>query len=132
MEPFRYRELLAITERSDHPSLHYDQRAWRETPQGEVVSHWETGLLRIFSDGTLQVFNAQAGRGEAMRGTWRRKGDSWVMQLESRQYVGDDRVLGSTRAFTVDDDSLSYEMSMSTTTTSRMEPHLRAVLSRTG
>lgn len=132
IEPFRYRELLAITERSDHPSLHYDQRAWREVPQGEVVSHWETGLLRISSDGTLKVFNAQAGRGEAMRGTWSREGDSWLMQLESLQYAGDDRVLGSIRTLTVEGDTLSYEMAMSTTTTSRMEPHLRAVLSRTG
>lgn len=67
-----------------------------------------------------------------MRGTWSREGDSWLMQLESQQYAGDDRVLGSIWTLTVEDDSLSYEMSMSTTTTGRMEPHLRAVLSRTG
>lgn len=130
IEPFRYRERLEVTERLDHPALHYDQRAWKHTHDGEVVSHWETGLIRISSEGWVRVFNAQGGRSEALTGSWERQGQTWALQLQSHQYAGDDRVLRSVRELRVGNDSLAYEMSMETTATHEMGPHLRAELVR--
>lgn len=130
IEPFRYRELLDITERSDHPALHYEQRTWRITEDREVVSHWETGLLRISSDGSLTLFNAQAGRSESMTGTWRRDGGGWKLELESNGYSGDQRVRASSRVMSLDSKRLSYDMSMETAATQEMSAHLHAELTR--
>ena len=130
IESFRYREMLEFTGRTDHPALHYQQQTWRETPEGEEASHWETGFLRISGDGTLTGFNAQGGRTEAMTGEWTADGDSWVLALEGNEYAGDDRVVRSVRTVTLDGDSLSYEMSMLTRATIDLEPHLRASLNR--
>lgn len=65
-----------------------------------------------------------------MRGTWSREGSSWVLRLQSEEYAGDHRVLGSTRTVIVEADTLVYEMSMTTTSTNQMEPHLQAFLTR--
>lgn len=130
IQPFRYRELLEISERSDHPALHYEQRTWRITEGGEVVSHWETGLLRISSDGSLKLLNAQAGRAEAMTGSWRRDNGGWTLELESNAFAGDHRVRASTRVLSVASKTLTYEMSMETTATREMSGHLRAELTR--
>ena len=43
IDSFRYREITSIVERTDHPALLIEQRTWKETPLGEVVSHWEVG-----------------------------------------------------------------------------------------
>ena len=130
IEPFRYRELLHFTERSDHPALHYEQRTWRITEGGEVVSHWETGLLRISSDGSLTLFNAQAGRTESMAGTWQQNAEGWTLELESEGYAGDQRVRASTRVLSVAAGELTYEMAMETTATRESSIHLRAELTR--
>lgn len=130
IEPFRYRELLEISERSDHPSLHYEQRTWRFTDDGEVVSHWETGLLRISSDGSLKLLNAQAGRTESMTGSWRRDNGGWTLELASNEFGGDQRVKASRRVLSVASKGLTYEMSMETAATQEMSAHLRAELTR--
>lgn len=130
IESFRYRELLEISERSDHPALHYEQRTWRITDEGEVVSHWETGLLRVSSDGSLKLTNAQAGRTESMTGSWRRDNGGWTLELESDGFSGDQRVRASTRVLSVAAKRLSYEMSMETTATEKMSAHLRAELTK--
>jgi hypothetical protein len=130
IDSFRYRELLDITERDDHPALHYEQRTWRITDDGEVVSHWETGLLRISSDGSVRLFNAQAGRTESMIGTWRRDDEGWILELESNAFGGDERVRASTRVMSVADGRLTYQMAMETTATMQMSTHLHAELVR--
>jgi hypothetical protein len=132
IESFRYREMTEIVERGDHPALHFDQRAWKLTREGEVVSHWETGLLRISSDGSARFHDAQPGRSETMAGTWARDGDGWSIYLTSTGYAGDDRVVGSTRHIRLRPNELDYEMQMETTATRRMSLHLRATLHKTG
>lgn len=131
IESFRYRELTEIEERDDHPALRIDQRAWRETPEGEVVSHWELGLLRISSDGSAILRDAQPGRSETMAGSWQPDGDGWVISFRSTGFAGDDRVIASTRRFHLRPSELTYEMHMETTATHQMSLHLRATLRRT-
>lgn len=130
IESFRYREMTEIAERDDHPALHFDQRTWKLTPDGEVVSHWEVGLLRISSDGSAWFHDAQPGRSETMAGSWNREGEDWSLRLKSTGYAGDDRVVASTRQVWLRPDELRYEMLMETTTTRQMSLHLRAVLRR--
>lgn len=130
LQDFKYREETVFLERPDHPALHYEQRAWRETDEGEVVSHWETGLLRISSDRTLILNNAQGGRTETMAGTWEPANSSWAIRLRSTGYAGDGRVVASTRSAVIKDDVLDYEMVMETTSTAEMSIHLRATLRR--
>ncbi|MGD2044431.1 MAG: heme-binding beta-barrel domain-containing protein, partial [Acidimicrobiia bacterium] len=114
--------------RDDHPALRFDQRAWKLTPEGEVVSHWETGLLRISSDGSARFHDAQSGRSETMAGNWEREGDAFSISLASTGYAGDERVIASTRRFRLRPDELEYEMQMKTTATGQMSLHLRATL----
>lgn len=130
IESFRYREVTEIGERDDHPALRFEQRAWKLTPSGDVVSHWETGLLRLSSDGSARFHNAQPGRAETMKGTWTRDQDGWVVSLASTGYAGDDRVVTSTRNFRLRPDVIEYEMCMETTATRQMSLHLRATLHR--
>lgn len=130
IESFSYREELTIRDRPDHPALHYEQRAWRKTPEGEAVSHWETGLIRISSDGTVTLSNAQGGRVEAMTGSWHGNSGRWSIELRSSGFAGDDRVLNATRTIQFDGSSIEYDMAMETTATREMIHHLEAHLTR--
>ena len=130
IDSFQYREMTAFTERSDHPALHFDQRTWKQTPNGETVSHWETGLLRISSDGTVRLHDAQPGRVEALAGTWARQGPGWEISLGSVGYAGDDRVVTTARTFHLVSGELTYEMQMETTATGELSLHLSARLQR--
>jgi THAP domain-containing protein 4 len=130
IESFRYREMTAFSERPDHPALHFDQRTWKQTPEGEAVSHWETGLLRISSDGTVRLHDAQPGRVEAMAGTWARQGSGWEISLSSVGYAGDDRVVTTSRTFRLNPGELTYEMQMETTSTGELSLHLSARLQK--
>jgi THAP domain-containing protein 4 len=131
IDSFRYRETTEFTERPDHPALHFDQRTWKQTPEGETVSHWETGLLRISSDGTVRLHDAQPGRVEAMAGTWVRIGSGWEISLGSVGYAGDDRVVTAARTFRLASGELTYEMQMETTSTRELSLHLSARLEKT-
>jgi len=130
IEPFGYRETLRVAKRSDHPAVHYEQRTWRETPDGETASHWETGLLRPSSTGEVRLLNAQGGRSEVMEGTWERKNGTWIILLESIGYAGDERVVRSMRNLRFDGKTLDYTMHMETTATNQMSLHLEASLTR--
>ena len=130
IEPFDYRETLQFTERSDHPAVHYEQRTWRRTPDGETASHWETGLLRLSSNGDARLLNAQGGRSEVMEGTWERKDHAWIILLEGIGYAGDERVVRSRRNLSFDGTTLGYTMDMETTATNQMSLHLTASLTR--
>jgi hypothetical protein len=130
IDSFRYRETTEIVERADHPALRIDQQTWKEMPDGEVVSHWETGLLRISSDGSVILHDAQGGRSESMVGSWCRDGSGWLMTLATTGVAGDDRVVASTRQYRIDPGQLTYEMHMETTATRRMSIHLKANLQR--
>lgn len=131
IESFRYRETTEIVQRDDHPALRVDQRTWRLTNAGDATSHWETGLLRISSDGSARFHDAQPGRSETMAGTWERESDGWSIALSSTGYAGDDRVLASVRHFRLRPGELEYEMQMETTATRQMLLHLRATLRKT-
>lgn len=128
IEEFRYREQLVFLQREDHPAIHYEQRTWKDASDGEVVSHWETGLVRISSDGSVSVFNAQGGRAESLTGAWRKDDSRWEIQLGSTGFAGDQRVLRSQRTWSFDSRSFNYRHTMATTTNRDMDLHLTGEL----
>lgn len=130
IEPFTFRESTRFTTRADHPAVLYEQRTWRQTPDGEVASHWETGLVRISSDGSVTVNNAQGGRTEVLAGTWARSGDAWIIELQASDFAGDARMVASSRTITLTDRFITYDMYMQTTATSDLILHLHADLTR--
>jgi hypothetical protein len=130
IDPFEYRETMVIEARPDHPALHYEQRTWKLSEFGEVASHWETGLIRISSNGTATLNNAQGGRSETMAGSWTIESVGWRIDLSSTGFAGDDRVISSTRRFEVGAETLSYAHEMATTSISATTTHLRSDLAR--
>ena len=130
IDSFDYRESTRLTPRDDHPSLLFEQRTWKTLPEGEEVSHWETGLIRLSSDGTVRFNNAQPGRTEVMAGSWSGDDDGWSIHLESTSFAGDDRMLAATRSFELGHEQLHYRMAMHTTSTNELTAHLEATLQR--
>ena len=130
IDDFAYREQTTITSRADHPALHFDQRTWKQTEAGEAPSHWETGLIVISSDGTVKLHNAQGGRAETMLGTWTALEPGWRIDLRSTGFAGDDRMIESTRVFTIGTDTLSYVHEMGTAAHPSLTLHLKADLTR--
>ncbi len=130
LDDFSYREELEITSRPDHPALHYEQRTWTLSEDGESPSHWETGFLRINGDWTVRVLNAQGGRAEVLEGTFSTQEAGWLMELHSVGYAGDPRIRASTRSFRVGASTIDYTMSMSSDRVDDLTIHLKASLSR--
>lgn len=128
IDSFDYRETLEFTQRDDHPALHYDQRTWRQADEGEVPSHWETGLLMLSSDGSALLHNAQPDRTEVMLGTWVSTREGWEIRLLSTGYAGDGRMVRSTRNIAVRPGSLTYVMEMETISVPILTRHLTASL----
>ena len=130
IEPFSFRERTIFKERPNHPAVHYKQKTWRQTPEGEIVSHKEKGLLRISSDHTLTLDNIQGARAETMVGTWEATNSTWTIRLRSTDYAGDGRVIASTRAVEIGPDHFNYELTMETAATAEMHLHVQAQLRR--
>lgn len=132
IDSFHYREVTEFVERDDHPDLRFDQRTWKNIDDNEIVSHWETGLLRISGDGTARIHNAQPGRVETMLGNWSGDRPTWDLSFASTGFAGDDRVVTATRTFRLQPGELTYEMHMETVATGELSIHLRGRLRRRG
>ncbi|MCZ6663484.1 MAG: heme-binding beta-barrel domain-containing protein [Actinobacteria bacterium] len=130
LDDFAYREELEIAARPDHPALHYEQRTWTLSEDGESPSHWETGFLRINGDWTVRILNAQGGRAEVMEGTFRTQNTGWLIELHGVGYAGDPRMRASTRSLRVGASTIDYTMSMSTNRVDDLTIHLKGLLSR--
>ena len=130
LEPFEFREETTFTSRPDHPAIHYEQRTWRLDGGNEAPSHWETGLIRFHSDGTVRWLDAQGGRVEVAAGSFGRSRSGWSIEIEATDFAGDDRVTASKRQFELSSRRLGYTMEMSTSRVPEMTLHLSATLDR--
>lgn len=126
---FDYRETLIFTRR-DNKSLAYEQRAQkRYDGQTEwLVSHWESGLIRILENGTLEMVSAQIGRSEVLIGSIETRAGIIRIHFVSKTITNDPRMISSTRSFELEGDTLRYEMAMHTTKVERLTPHLKITL----
>ena len=71
----------------------------------------------------------QSGRMEILRGKGS-KGEPIVLDLASVQIMNDDRMLKSRRFFRINRNTLSYELTMSTTAHPEMSIHVTAQLKK--
>ena len=128
---FDFRAALLFTRRDDK-SLAYEQRAQkRYDGQTEwLVSHWESGFIRILENGELELISAQIGRSEILIGSVELLDNIIRIHFVSKTITNDPRMVSSTRTFEVDGRSLHYEMAMHTTKVERLTPHLKIVLQR--
>jgi hypothetical protein len=128
---FDYRETLIFTRR-DNKSLAYEQRAQkRYDGQTEwLVSHWESGFIRILENGTLEMVSAQIGRSEVLIGSVETRDRIIRIHFVSKTITNDPRMISSTRILELEGDSLRYEMAMHTTKVDQLTPHLIITLQR--
>jgi hypothetical protein len=92
---FDYRETLAFTRR-DEKTLAYEQRTQKQMDgQSEwLVSHWESGFIRVLEGGELELVNAQSGgRSEVLTGTVEMSGSTFTINFLSRTITNDPRMV---------------------------------------
>ena len=128
---FDYRETLTFTHR-DEKTLAYEQRAQkRYDRQTEwLQSHWENGFIRTLETGELELTSAQIGRTEVLSGSVQVNDSLFKIHFVSKFIANDPRMISSTRAFELEDDTLRYEMEMHTTKVDQSTPHVKIVLQR--
>ena len=126
---FDYRETLIFTRR-DNKSLAYEQRAQkRYDGQTEwLISHWESGFIRILENGTLEMVSAQIGRSEVLIGSIETRAGLIRIHFVSKTITNDPRMISSTRSFEPEGDTLRYEMAMHTTKVEQLTRHLKITL----
>jgi THAP domain-containing protein 4 len=133
VESFTYREKLTF-ERRDEESLFYMQRTAKQMPGTSefVLSHWESGFIRVLSESGLELANVQSGgRGEVLIGTIAMLANKIRLDFTSKSMTNDERMIATTRTFVIEGDRLQYEMSMQTNRVNQLTQHLLAVLRRT-
>lgn len=132
VKSFAYREMLTF-ERRDEESLFYMQRTEKRLA-GKiefVLSHWESGFIRVLPDNALELANVQSGgRGEVLIGTIATIANKITLDFKSESMANDERMIATSRTFEIEGDTLQYEMSMRTTSVSKLTRHLLAVLHR--
>ncbi len=128
---FAYRETLIFTRRDDR-TLAYEQRAKkRYDGQTEwLVSHWESGFVRILENGELEMVSAQIGRSEVLVGSVETVDGMTHIHFVSKTITNDPRMVSSMRMLALEGDVLRYEMGMHTTKVERLTPHLKITLQR--
>jgi len=128
---FDFRERLVFTRRDDK-SLAYEERAQkRYDGQTEwLVSHWESGFMRVLENSELELVSAQIGRSEVLIGSIETLDTMIRIHLVSKTIANDPRMISSMRMFELEADTLRYEMGMYTTKVERLTPHIRITLQR--
>jgi nitrobindin-like protein len=133
IEPFEYLETLHFTADDTRPLIHYEQKTQRRSAgQADYVpSHWESGFIRLLSDGQVELVNAQgSGRLERLTGSLEPTATGLILRLRSTAFLNDPRMLEASRTITVNGDTLHYTQDMRTTAISQSAHHVEATLSR--
>lgn len=129
---FEYRETLTFTRR-DETSLAYEQRTQKRYDVNSefLVSHWESGFIRVLESGELEMVNAQSGgRSEVLIGRIEALGTTTRIYFVSKALTNDPRMICTARTFQLEGDTLRYEMKMQTTRVDRLTSHLKITLHR--
>ena len=128
---FDFRATFLFTRRDDK-SLAYSQQAEKryEGQTEWLVSHWESGFVRILENGELELISAQIGRSEILIGSVELLNNNVRIHFVSKTIANDPRMISSRRMFELDGDTLHYEMEMHTTRVEQLTPHLKISLQR--
>ena len=133
IEPFEYVETLSFAT-DGRPLLHYEQKTQRHR-KGEseyVPSHWESGFIRLLSNGQIELTCAQnGGRLERLTGSIEEIETGLILRLKSADFLNDARMLETSRTITLEGDRLHYAQNMHTNAVAAMTFHIEAKLERT-
>lgn len=128
---FSYREVLEISGDYEALLLHYKQRTWRLTDEGEVESHKETGFIGVTEDGVVEITSSQGlDRVEVLRGEVSTSDAGFTLDVKSVSIAHDPRMIRSWRSMVFDTERLTYTMGMATTAVPEGAVHLQAELKR--
>lgn len=132
IEAFEYQETISFA--GDHrPFLHYEQKTKRRNV-GQMEykpSHWESGFLRLLSNGEVELINAQgSGRLERLAGRLEETETGLVLRLQSTAFLNDPRMVSTSRIITLDGNNMHYIQTMYTTAVPGPAPHVEARLKR--
>lgn len=111
----------------------YRQKTWYniDDKKGKTL-HVESGFLKIVN-GTCQLINSQGnGRTEVMNALYFTPGANKRIYFISQHFSNDPRMIQSRRDIIVKDDTLTYELKMSTNKVSDIQTHLFSILKKTG
>lgn len=129
VQSFDYRETPTFTRRNED-TLAYEQRTHKryDGQTDWLVSHWESGFLRILESGELELTSAQVGRSEVLVGSVILRGDVFHIHFRSKIIINDPRMICTERTLELEGDALHYEMQMQTTKVDPLTPHLKITL----
>ncbi len=127
-----YIEEFNVTDLEDLSVLRYEQKSWytkNGSTKGDVV-FWETGFW-ILKDNELKILSSQySGRFEELiLSSAENKGaEPMVLFFKSKNIIGDQRVVQSTRKYLLGDNRISYQLDMEMENHRILENHLSANL----
>jgi hypothetical protein len=132
IEATEYTEILVFSRNDKDAVIHYEQRDWIKSNgerNNEFLS-WESGFIIDKGDGTFEMLCAHfSGRSELLKGSVQKTEDKKVkFQVENHTILNDDRLVRSGRIFIFSEDSIEYEVRMSTGKNLFYQRHLSAKL----
>lgn len=136
IEDFNYTETFRVQHDPEDSYLTYEQKTELIDKEGRPIrnSHWETGILRLREDGSIELVCVQgSGRVEVLQGELimpRASQELLAIRFQSELIANDDRVGKSTREWRVGEDQFNYRIEMSTSDVARLTLHLEASLSK--
>ena len=130
-----YIEQLEILRIEKNHVLSYIQKTWyKHAPEGEPVTplHWESGYIKVLNGGLYQMSNSQDnGRVEVLIGNIiEDKSEIFHIRFESKHIGNDERMLRTSREFTITGNKLKYVLKMATQKTPEFQDHLKAELTK--
>jgi hypothetical protein len=133
IDPVDYREEMVFSVNGNGNFIHYEQRTWITAPEErkDAPIFWESGFILNKGEGNIELVSAQqSGRVEILTGTLKEKDGLLVLDLESKSIINDDQLIRSGRKFSVSEDSIKYELEMSTKKNPSYLIHLSGDLAR--
>lgn len=115
----------------DEETMMFDQRSWRilNDKKGPIL-HVESGYIISVSEDGFELFNAQNSKRVEVMTSSELKQDSKGMSITfgSKWFGNDERMIRTTREFTVENDTLHFKMCMATKAVPEFQVHLDSVL----
>lgn len=136
IDSFLFRETFSVRQETGRPFLVYTQDTDILAEDGSPIrkSHWEHGQLSVLESGIARLVCFQGdGRAETLTGNMIFASDvSDGMRIEfASEWVGnDERVVSSTRTWTIVGDTFHYVMGMATTRVAQPTRHIEGTLTR--
>ena len=134
IEKAEYSEELVFQANELFPVIHYEQKTWVKSEDGLFTKpiFWESGFIIEKENALLELCNVQkGGRMEILSGIIKEDPNTgFEIVFESVNIFNDEKTVRSGRKFIFYENTLKYELYMSTKKNFSFDLHLRANLSK--